>query len=348
MYSKAVDKKIVYPPPEMSDECLDFLLKFLKNNTVDMMFPIGDVMTDLIAKNQEEIAKYTKILLPPYDVFVQGRNKVLTMKAAQRAGCPIPLTWYPDDESLEVIVEKITNYPVLIKPAISAGARGIVFCNNKEDILKEFYQVQNQYGQSYIQEYVPQTGIQYKVDAVMDKNQIVYAAVAYSKLRYYPINGGSSVLNKTEHRSDILQQAVKVMNELKWVGLCDFDFITDPKDGIVKLMEINPRFPESYRATVAAGVDMSKIIYQLAIGQKPQPQLKYKENQYTRFLFGDIMWFLKTKENRFKVKPSFFRFFASDTYDQIIRINDFGPTIGYLMENLKMLWNKKLRKERLR
>ncbi len=348
MYSKAVDKKIVYPPPEMSDECLDFLLKFLKNNTVDMMFPIGDVMTDLIAKNQEEIAKYTKILLPPYDVFVQGRNKVLTMKAAQRAGCPIPLTWYPDDESLEVIVEKITNYPVLIKPAISAGARGIVFCNNKEDILKEFYQVQNQYGQSYIQEYVPQTGIQYKVDAVMDKNQIVYAAVAYSKLRYYPPNGGSSILNKTEYRPDIIASALNVMKELRWIGLCDFDFITDPKDGIVKLMEINPRFPESYRATVAAGVDMSKIIYQLAIGQKPQPQLKYKENQYTRFLFGDIMWFLKTKENRFKVKPSFFRFFASDTYDQIIRINDFGPTIGYLMENLEMLWNKKLRKERLR
>jgi predicted ATP-grasp superfamily ATP-dependent carboligase len=348
MYSKAVDKKIVYPPPEMSEECLDFLLKFLKNNTVDMMFPIGDVMTDLIAKNQEEIAKYTKILLPPYNVFVQGRNKVLTMKAAQRAGCPIPLTWYPDDESLEVIVEKITNYPVLIKPAISAGARGIIFCNNKENILKEFYQVQNQYGQSYIQEYVPQTSIQYKVDAVMDENQNLYTGVVYSKLRYYPPDGGSSVLNKTEHRPDILRQAVSVMKELKWVGLCDFDFITDPRDEIVRLMEINPRFPESYRTTVAAGVDMSKIIYQLAMGEKPEKQLEYKENQYCRFLFGDIMWFLKTKENRFKVKPSFFSFFRKDTYYQLIRKNDLGPIIGYIMENLEMIWNSKLRKQRLR
>ncbi|KKR03014.1 MAG: Carbamoylphosphate synthase large subunit [Candidatus Uhrbacteria bacterium GW2011_GWF2_39_13] len=349
MYSKAVDRKVIYPQYDKNpDKFIVFMLDFLKNNTIDMMFPVGDVMTDIIAKNQEQIRKYTKILLPSYDIFVQGRNKVGTLKAAEKAGCPIPLTWYPDDEPLEKIIEKIPNYPVLVKPAISAGARGITFCYDKNDILNNFDKVQKIYGQSFVQEYVPQDGMQYKVDAVMDEQQELYAGVVYSKLRYYPVDGGSSVLNKTEHRPDILEQAVNVMKELKWVGLCDFDFITDPRDGIVKLMEINPRFPESYRTVEAGGVDMTKIIYQLAIGQKPEPQLQYKENQYNRFLFGDIMWFLKTKENRFKVKPSFFRFWGKDMYYQLIRKNDLGPLWGYIRENLAMVYDKKLRTQRLR
>lgn len=44
---------------------------------------------------------------------------------------------------------------------------------------------------------------------------------------------------------------------------------------------------------------MTKIIYQLAIGQKPEKQLDYKADQYNRFLFGDIMWFNRTKAIRF-------------------------------------------------
>jgi predicted ATP-grasp superfamily ATP-dependent carboligase len=349
MYSKAVDEKLIYPSVESAkDECLAFLLDYVKNNAIEVLIPVGDIMTDLIAKYQDEFRKYTKLLLPAYDIFVQGRNKVGTLKVAQKAACPIPLTWYPEDEPLEQITEKIQQYPVLIKPAISAGSRGIVFCNNKDEVINNFKKIEAQYGQSFIQEYIPQTGIQYKVDAVMDENQELYAGVVYSKLRYYPPQGGSSVLNKTEHRPDILDMAVSVMKELKWTGLCDFDFITDPRDGVVKLMEINPRFPESYRATVAAGVDMTKIIYQLAEGQKPEKQLDYKANQYNRFLFGDIMWFLKTEENRFKVKPSFFSFFRKDTYYQLIRKNDFGPIWGYILENSEMLWNSKIRKQRIR
>lgn len=349
MYSKVVNEKLIYPSVETNPvECVDFLLGYIRKNNINVLIPVGDVMTDLIAKHQNEFREHTNLLLPSYDVFVQGRNKILTMKAAQIANSPVPLTWYPDDESLERIINKIPQYPVLIKPAISAGARGITLCNNKDDILKSFNKIQKDYGQSFIQEYIPQNGMQYKVDAVMDSSQKLLAGVVYAKLRYYPPNGGSSVLNKTEYRPDILQQAVNVMKELKWVGLCDFDFITDPRDGIVKLMEINPRFPESYRATVAAGVDMTKIIYELAMGQTPQPQLEYKTDMYLRFLFGDIMWFLTTKENRFKVKPFFFNFFEKNTYDQLIRVKDPGIVLGYIMENIAMLWDKKLRKARMR
>ena len=58
----------------------------------------------------------------------------------------------------------------------------------------------------------------------------------------------------------------------------------------------------------------AKILYQLATDQVPDKQLQYKAGQYNRFLVGDLMWFLRTKGNRFKANPSFFRFWGKDMY----------------------------------
>jgi len=349
MCCRGVNERLVYPHTIQEPEnVLKYLLDYLKCNNVSAVIPAGGPMTDLIVRHQDQFRQYTHLLLPCYDSFHKGLDKTLTLKTAQEIGCPIPRTWYPEDEPIEQIVQKIDQYPVLIKPAVSSGSRGITFCNSGDEVLEHYPNIVKQYGSSFVQDFVPQEGMQYKVDAVMDQQHNLYAGVVYAKLRYYPPKGGSSVLNKTEHHPDILDAAVKIMQKLEWIGICDFDFITDPRDGIVKLMEINPRFPESYRATVAAGVDMTKIIYKLAVGQKVEPQLEYQADKYNRFLFGDIMWFLKTEENRWAAKPNFFDFFRKDTYYQLIRKNDLGPIIGYLMENLAMVWSRRLRKERLR
>lgn len=347
-YSRATCERLLYPSVDNEpDKCLAFLLDFVERRSISVLFPVGDVMTDLIARHQDEFSRHTNLFLPGYDIFVQGRNKILTLKAAKRAGCPIPRTWYPGEEPLVKIADKV-DYPVLIKPAISAGARGMTFCYSREELLEKFPEINNDFGESFVQEIIPRSGAQYKVDAISDRSGELLAAVVYAKLRYYPASGGSSVLNRTEFRPDILNYAVKVMKELGWVGFCDFDFITDPRDGVTKLVEINPRYPESYRATVAAGVDMTKIMYQLAKGEKPKPRLEYKSGQYSRFLFGDIMWFLTTKENRWKTKPSFFSFFRSDTTYQLLRAKDLGPIWGYILENLAVLLNKRNRQSRLR
>ena len=347
-YSQGIVSKFRYPPCQTEPEkCINIILNYLREHNISVIFPVGDAMTDLIAQHQNQIRQYTNLVLPPYDVFVKGRSKIETLKTAETAGCAIPKTWYPNERSLEYIATE-TEYPVLIKPTISCGARGMTRCENRTELLDRFSKIEHRFGQCFVQEFVPQGGMQYKVDLVMDKTQNLLAGVVYAKLRFYPATGGSSVLNKTEYHPDILQAAAKVAKQLRWVGLCDFDFIKDPRDNVVKLMEINPRYPESFRATVAAGVDMTRIIYELAKGQEPQPQLDYLENRYNRFLFGDIMWFLTTKENRWKQQPPFFSFFRKDTLYQLIRARDWGPIIGYVLENANMIFDKKAREFKLR
>jgi predicted ATP-grasp superfamily ATP-dependent carboligase len=350
-YSRRSDRKLIYPnPAEQPDQAVECLLDFLAHNSVEMLFPVGHLMTDLVARHQDRFRQHTALVLPPYEVFRQGLSKVLTLQAAARAGCPIPRTWYPADPggpALEQVAAE-APYPVLIKPDIGAGARGITFCHSAQELLELFPVISGQYRDCFVQEFVPQNGMQYKADLIVDRDQRLLSGIVYSKLRYYPASGGSSVLNCSVHRPDVLDSAYRVLQELRWVGFCDFDYITDPRDGLIKLMEINPRFPESYRATVAGGLDMTKCLYQLATGRPVQPQLDYADGRYTRFLLGDIMWFLTTKEDRWRAKPSFFHFFGRDMYDQLLRACDPGAFLGYVMESLSVLFDRKARKARLR
>ncbi len=348
LYSRCVRERFRYPPSTSKPaEAIAAILGLLRRREIAVLFPVGDVMTDLIARHQDELRRHTRLVLPPYDIFVKGRSKIPTLQAAARAGCPIPLTWYPAEEPIDQIAAKAV-YPCLIKPTLSAGARGITICNSAPDLLARFAKVAGHYGECFVQEYVPQTGMQYKADLIIGPDRELLSGVVYAKLRYYPPTGGSSVLNRTEHRPDILKASAAVCRELGWTGFCDFDFITDPRDNVVKLMEINPRYPESYRATVAAGVDMTKIMYQLAKGEKPVPQLDYTAGRYLRFLPGDIMWFLTTRDNRWAARPSFFDFFRADTLEQLIRARDLGPIMGYLLENVQVMCNKQARDFRLR
>ena len=346
-YSRCVRRRVRYPSPIVDpDACLDFLLRYLSRGHVDVLLPTDDAMTDLVARHQDDIRRHTRLVLPPYEVFSVGRDKVLTLQAAARAGVAIPRTWYPHLRPLEEIAAEV-EYPCLIKPGISAGARGIAPADGPEQLRQRFGEVERDFGRCFVQEYVPQTSGQYKVDAVIGRDGELLAGVVYNKLRYYPPTGGSSVFNQVVHRPDILASAVKLLREIGWFGFCDFDFITDPRDGVVKLMEINPRYPESFRATCVAGVDMTEIIYQLAHGRQPAPQLASKAGGYLRFLPGDTLWFL-TSGDRFKHLGSWLSFFSPAVRYQVLSARDPGPFIGYLLENLRVMLDPRERATRFR
>ena len=107
-FSRHVSQRLRYSDPkEYPQEAIDAILEFLSQNQVEVIFPVGDLMTHLVAKRQDEFRRHTALALPPYEVFRQGRSKVLTLQAAQRAGCPIPRTWYPSEQPLRTLLPRL-------------------------------------------------------------------------------------------------------------------------------------------------------------------------------------------------------------------------------------------------
>jgi len=350
-YSRGCRERHLYPSPRRRpDEFKRWLIDFLSVREIDLLFPIGHYGAVAVSEIQDDIRQYTRLVLPPHDVFLQGYEKIPTLKAAQAAGVPIPDTWFPADEGgLEVVLPRITRWPVLIKPSIGVGARGIVWCHTADEVRARFHDHEHEFGSCFLQDFIPPGGMQYKADLLVDDACQLLAGVVYGKTRMYPPDGGSSVLNFTADRTDILDFSHRVLRQLHWLGFCDFDYVVDPRDNVAKLMEINPRFPESMHMGTSVGIDFPKMIYDLAFGRPVKPVTDYPTNRFLRFLAGDLLWFLRVdNRRRFSTWPNWFKFFSPDTAYQIERSRDLGPFIGYILENISILFDSRWRKERYR
>jgi hypothetical protein len=98
-------------------------------------------------------------------------------------------------------------------------------------------------------------------------------------------------------------------------------------------MEVNARFWGSLQLAIDSGVDFPWLLYQIAIGKKPDFVNNYKIGLKSRWLLGDLdNLYLTLKENKkfnFKIKSiiKFLNFFSKDVYYEINRFNDLLPFI---------------------
>ena len=344
-WSRFPNRRIIYPSPEFfPDEYLERILALTKEHRYAFILPLDDFSCGILAEHKTAFEPYTRIPIVPYEIFMKGRDKAETMKMAREHNIPCPITHFPDEEKIEDIAKEVT-YPVLVKPNIGTGARGISLVQKKEELESTYLKVKAVYGECHIQEHIPHGGLQYKADFFLDDKQDLKAGIVYSKLRYFPIHGGSSVMNRTVWKPDIMENAVKLLKAMKWYGFADFDFITDPRDGISKIMEINPRLPNTFRIGLDAGIDFPTMIVKLAMGEKIPEFRDYQLDVYLRYLALDVLWFLKSSD-RFKAEPSFFKIFGKNLHDQIISLTDPGPILGFCLEKLLVFFDREARKAR--
>ena len=351
-FSRHCFQRFVYPSPKSFPvEFKEWLLKFLSERRIELVFPLGHYGALVVAEIQDEIRRYSLLMIPALPVFRRAYEKIPTMWAAAQAGVPIPDSWFPTHHrlGLDGVLDRITRWPVLVKPSVGVGARGIVWCHSPDEIRRVWPLLTKKYGECFLQDFVPPGGMQYKADLLVDAKQELLAGVVYGKSRMYPPEGGSSVLNFSAHRPDILDLARRMLIELGWIGFCDFDFVEDPRDGIPKLMEINPRFPESFNMGPSIGVDFPLMMFRMARGECVEPHLEYPADRILRFLPGDLMWFLRvTNKERFGSLPSWFRFCGPEIAYQLLRSSDPGPILGYMLENVLLMFDRNSLAERLR
>ncbi len=323
--------------PDASKDATGFVnrvLELLAEVECEAVIPVGHLETDLLAANQERIRAFSEILVPPYDVFEHGLKKSLTMKAALQVGCPIPLTWFPSEESIVQIADRVT-FPVIVKPSVSVSAKGLVICDSRKDLVENYPITERAFGECIVQEYIPQDGMQYKCAVICNARHEVMSAITYEKIRYYPVNGGFSTLNRSVMKEELITWAMEMVKHLKWVGPCDFDWITDPRNGSVKLMEINPRFSETFKMSAVAGLDMTKILLELVRGGSPEKQMSFRQDVYLRYLLADLLWFLSAGSRRWKTRPSFFRFSGRDTHYLEVGTRNWKPILGTVLKNIE-------------
>ncbi|PIV20504.1 MAG: hypothetical protein COS40_12155 [Deltaproteobacteria bacterium CG03_land_8_20_14_0_80_45_14] len=354
-FSKYCAKRLVYPSlRRFPNQFVEFLLKEVKKNPYDCLFPMEEETLLLLAKYHSEISQYTYLLSPDLKKIEFVRDKRNLMEFAGTHGIPTPKTFYhPPSSTLWSNETNSTGralpldsipIPAVIKPRISSGSFGIVYVKKKEDLIPSYQSVHERYPFPIIQEWIPDGGGTYGLSALFDEASNIKAAFVHKKLRMYPVQGGPSTLREGVEHSQMMELGLSLLRSLNWVGVGMVEFKVDPRDGIPKLMEVNPRFWGSLQLAIISGVDFPYLILRMARGERLEPILRYKVGKRCRWLLlGDILHFLNNP-NRFHLHPSFFHFFDPQTSYDIISKDDPLPILGSAATFFTFLYDPEMKR----
>ena len=320
-----------------------FLLTFLKDHHFDVLIPTSDASAEFMCFHKEELLPLTGVLMSERDVFKKGYDKNELMAVCCKGGFPHPLTVDLSKVSVDD-VDAFADfpYPGLLKPNLTSGGRGMTLVNDYSELKNAYGAVTSQYGPCHLQQFIKSGGRQIKVQIMTDeKGDIAYSSVIW-KQRYYPVNGGSSCCNVTIEDPETVSMCGRVLKVIGWVGFADFDLIENPETHELLIMEINPRIPACIRSVFESGLDYATMIADATLGQ-PLREYIYKPGKSLRHLGFDVLWFLKSPD-RWRAKPSWFRFFGKDVFYQDWIKGDFQSFFWGTLGNIKKQMNPEFRK----
>lgn len=297
----------------LSNEYFEQIIKIIEQRHIDTIIPMGDMDAEMLSLRKSKLEKYVKFQMPNYEVFQKAYDKNQLMSLCQEKGYPHPFT-ITDVKDIRDIKESDVSFPLLIKPNITCGARGMTLVQNYIELQEKFPKIQAEYGDCHLQKYVKQGGAQVEVQLyINERMELVNSSVIY-KYRWYPEKGGSSCCAVSVKNEKIVGILYDLLKTIGWVGFADFDTIEDPDTGELLIMELNPRVPACVKTAIVSGINWGQIIVDGYLGN-PQKKYEYKTGEMLRHLGFETLWFLKSP-NRWKMKPSYFKFFGKHIHYQ--------------------------------
>jgi len=343
LFSKYCNERLTYPSVSLYPyDFIDAIEKELMMHSYDVIFPM-EFSTQIILTNDENrkrLEQYTRIPFADAGLAKNINDKAFIMRYAIENGIDIPATYFINDIKQLSEASVDIRYPAIIKPRDSSGSRGMVYVKNSDELISAYSLVHNQHPLPIIQECIPIEGDTYGVGLLLNFNSEVRASFVYKRLRSYPIKGGPSTLRESVKRNDVREIAESLMKSLRWTGIAHVEFKVDPRDGLPKLLEVNPRFWGSLPLAIESGIDFPFLLYSLAMNGDIKPVSDYRTGVKCRWLIpGDILHFLKSP-NRLKLCSNFFNFKIKD---DILAFTDPLPTIGRILSAFTLIFDREMR-----
>lgn len=312
-------------------ETTEQLRQLITTGKYDIVVPTTDFSASILSKNKAELSAYTHVISNNWDVYQIAGDKLKTMEVCMKENIPCPFT-LTEIRSIDQVISAKLRYPIVIKPRVGYGAIGFKRVDDEKELQRLFVGGNEDLSQYVVQEYIPQTDLQYECAMFIDNNDEVKTSLVFSKNRWFPIDGGSSTLNISVSRPDVVESCTRLLKAIHWRGAADIDLIQDPRDNTAKIMEINPRVSGSVKICFDAGVDQARQMIELAYGEPVTEYKNYVIGRRLRCSQTDLLWFIKSK-NRFRSQPSWFS--LKHTRDQVFYWSDPLPWFTFSIQGIR-------------
>ncbi len=256
-----------------------------------VFIPIEESTTILFYEFLDEVAANHnfKFALPDFKTFLFSINKKKLNLFCEENQIPCPC--FISDQMFD---SKAFSFPIILKPKQGSSAKGIIYIDDEKDSKG----LNIDYNTFFLQERLPNTK---NVEAgffLCEKGKVL-SFYGHKRIRTWPSSGGVSVFSKCSNSLEIEKSGKLIIKKLNWSGLLMIEFLFDKRDGLYKLIEINPRLWGSIMLSEFCGAEFLRKYIDLSIGNVVS-ETKMKEDVFLRWIFPyDIFHWMRKLSNPF-------------------------------------------------
>ena len=240
-----------------------------------MLLPTFDTRNLLVDRFRDVLSSSYLLPLPQSGAMASLYSKQSMDALCRREGVPTPKTIFP--LSLEQALQQgpSLGFPLVVKGIDSdrlmhrTGRRMAVV--QTLDALRAAYNGLDEPGFNNLelQEYIPGgTQDTWMLSAYIDKQGDCRFAITGQKLRQFPIHGGVTTLGVCAPCVSMTENIARLAKGAGYRGILDADFCHDRRDGLWKLVDVNPRPGANFRLFVDKhGLDVVRAQYLDLTGQ---------------------------------------------------------------------------------
>lgn len=207
------------------------LLNIIKNESPSLLIPTVTEELPIVSRLKDIIEDYgCTVFISNYNAVKVANDKMLTAQFMSDHGIPAPKSLNGNTPQDHILKE--LGIPMLSKPRIGRGGRGVRLYHAPEEFYKETR------GDLVYQEFIP--GEEFDLNLFLDKKGKVLSGVVLKKIILKNGIIGNAVAVERVERDDIMRLGIKIANLLEMEGPLDMD-IRLRKDRTPVLLEINAR-----------------------------------------------------------------------------------------------------------
>ena len=167
------------------------------------------------------------------------------------------------------------EFPLLLKASDGArlearGMRKMVIVRTAGELTENYSRMEDPADPNLmLQEYIPGgDDAVWMFNGYFNRKSECVAGFTGKKIRQHPIHTGATSLGICLRNDAVHELTTVFMRTLGYQGIIDMGFRYDARDGLYKLLDVNPRIGATFRLFVGAdGTDVARLLYLDLTGQ---------------------------------------------------------------------------------
>jgi predicted ATP-grasp superfamily ATP-dependent carboligase len=262
------------------EKSLQFLLEVSKKiGGSPILIPTDDGSATFVADHADALRSSFQFQDQLPRLFNSLNSKKEMHFQAKKHGLPTPEAVFPQSRADVLNFLPGATFPIMLKAIYGAqlwGAAGqkMFIVRSEAELLDKYDQLEDPSNPNLmLQEYIPGgDDTIWMFDGYFNNESDCLFAITAKKIRQYPISRGSTSLGISLQNETVERATIEFMKKVRYKGIVDIDYRYDARDGVYKVLDINPRIGSSFRLFVStSGMDAARALYADFTGQPVEP-----------------------------------------------------------------------------